>query len=362
MKNLVLTVISVLTLYTFVNAQQKGAFISFEKEGHDYGKIKEDGGKKEYKFVFTNTGDAPLIITKVKASCGCTSPTWTEKPIMPGQKGFVSAVFNPLGRPGNFNKSIFVESNTEAGRNVLRITGEVTPRVKTINDYYPKTIEDLRLETNHFAFVRVYNNQIKKDTLKIYNSSDSKMKLAFSNLPSYLKLKVVPEELKPGEKGVIIGTYDGTKVNDWGFVTNRVKLAINGKSGNNQYITISAKLEEDFTGLTEDDIANAPKITFDNKIFDFGQTKSKGKIEHTYNFTNEGKSDLIIRKIRATCGCTTIAPEKTTIKPGESSSFKAIFNPGSRKGRQNKTIYVINNDPKNSNVRLLIKGELLQDN
>ena len=361
MKKLFLTIVSVLVLFTLINAQQKGAFISFEKEVHDFGKIKESDGKVEYKYIFTNTGDAPLIINKVKASCGCTSPTWTEKPIMPGQKGFVSAVFDPARRPGAFNKSIFVETNTNPGRKILRIKGEVLPREKTVEDYYPKTLGELRLETNHFAFVRVYKNQVKKDTLKIYNSSDADMKVTFSKLPAYLKFDVVPSVLKPGEKGYILGTYDGSKVNDWGFITSRINVLITGVSGNRNYITVSAKVEEDFSKLTDKEIANAPQIIFENKIFDFGKTKSNDKIEHVFKFTNKGKSDLIIRKIRATCGCTTVAPEKTTIKPGESSSFKVIFNPGSRKGRQNKTVYVISNDPKASNERLIIKGEILKE-
>lgn len=361
MKKILLSVVAVLVFFSFLNAQQKGAFISFEKEIHNFGKINESNGKVEYKFMFTNTGNSPLIINKVKATCGCTSPTWTEKPIMPGQKGFVSAVFDPSNRPGNFSKSVFVESNTAKGRNILKITGEVKAREKTIKDYYPMTIGELRLETNHFAFVRVYSHQIKKDTLKIYNSSNTNMKIGFENLPGYITFKVFPSVLKPGQKGYILGTYNGTEVNDWGFLTNRVKLIINGEGVNNKYLTISAKIEEDFSELSEKEIANAPKIVFDNTSYNFGKTKSKDKIEHNFNFTNEGKSVLIIRKIRTTCGCTTVAPEKTTIEPGESSSFKVIFNIGSRVGMQNKSVYVISNDPKNSSKRLTIKGEIIKD-
>jgi len=359
MKKLFLSVVAVLVFFSFLNAQQKGAFISFEKKIHDFGKINESDGKVEHKFMFTNTGNAPLIINKVRASCGCTSPTWTEKPIMAGQKGYVSAVFDPSNRPGNFNKSITVETNTVNGRNVLRITGEVKAREKTVEDYYPKTIGELRLETNHFAFVRVYNDQVKKDTLKIFNSSNANMKIEFGNLPRYLTFEVVPSVLKPGQKGYILGIYNGSKVNDWGFISGRVKVLINGEADKHKYITVSAKIEEDFSRLSEKEIANAPKIVFDNTTFNFGETKSKDKIEYDFKFKNEGKSDLIIRKIRSTCGCTTVAPEKTTIKPGESSSFKAIFSPGSRAGMQNKSIYIISNDPKNSNKRLTIKGKII---
>lgn len=358
MKKIVLTIISAFILIAFTNAQQKGAHISFEKEIHDFGKIKEDGGKVEYKFMFTNTGDAPLIITNVKASCGCTSPTWTEKPVMPGQKGYVSAVFDPRNRPGNFNKSIFVQSNTPKARNILRITGEVLPREKTVEDYYPKVIGDLRLESNHFAFVKVFNDQVKKDTLKVFNSSGYNMEITFDRVPNYVTLTTIPKVLKPGQKGVIVGEYDGTKVNDWGFVTARLHMNINGEQAKG-YFVVSARVEEDFSKLTEEQMANAPKIVFDERTFNFGQTKSRDKIEHNFTFKNEGKSDLIIRKIRSTCGCTTVAPEKTVIKPGESTSFKAIFTPGSRKGKQRKSIYVISNDPEHSNVRLMITGELI---
>lgn len=361
MKKVMLGFVSMLIFVSLVNAQQKGAHISFEKEVHDFGEIKESDGKVEYKFIFTNTGDAPLIINRVRASCGCTSPTWTEKPIMPGKTGFVSAVFDPSNRPGKFNKSIFVETNTQKGRDILRIVGDVLEREKTVEDYYPKTIGDLRLETNHFAFIRVYNDQIKKDTLKIYNGSESDMRLGFSNVPEYLDLKVVPEVIKPGEKAYILGTYDGSKVNDWGFISARLNVSINGEFGNKQFLIVSARVEEDFSKLSEKELANAPKIVFEDESFNFGQTKPVDQIEHVFKFTNQGKSDLIIRKIRSTCGCTTVAPEKEVIKPGESSSFKAIFKPGSRKGMQSKSIYVISNDPKNSNVRLSIRGEILAD-
>ena len=361
MKKIVISLISVLIFSSYTFAQQNSANISFEKEIHDFGKIKEDGGNVEYEFSFINTGSSPLIITNVKASCGCTSPTWTEKPVMPGQKGFVKAVFNPTRRPGKFNKSIFVETNSEKERSILRITGDVIPREKTVDDYYPKTLGDLRIETNHMAFVKVYSNQVKIDTLKIMNTSDSKLKIGFGNVPSYLKLTPVPEVLKPGEKGYVLGAFDGTKVNDWGFVTARVFIKMNNVLDKENTITVSAKIEEDFSQLTEEELLNAPNIVFKEKTFNFGETEQNKKVEHIFTFKNEGKSDLIIRKIRTTCGCTTVAPEKTTIKPGETSSFKVIFNPGSRKGLQRKSIYVISNDPKKSNERLMITGNVIEN-
>src|SRR6056297_451972 len=180
-------IFSLITVFAF--AQQRGSKISFEKDAHDFGKIKEDGGKVAHEFTFTNTGDEPLVITNVRATCGCTTPTWTKEPVMPGKKGFVKAAFDPRNRPGNFNKSIIITTNTiNRSRVILRITGEVLPREKTIEDYYPKTIGELRLQSNHLPFTRVYSNQVKKDTLKIYNGSKEILNLSFRNVPDYLTL------------------------------------------------------------------------------------------------------------------------------------------------------------------------------
>ena len=349
-------------LSMFAIAQQRGAKISFEKNAHDFGKIKEDGGVVEYKFTFTNTGNEPLVITNVRATCGCTTPTWTQEPVMPGNKGFVKAAFDPRNRPGNFNKSIIITTNTiNRSRVILRITGEVLPREKTIEDYYPKTIGELRLQSNHLPFTRVYSNQVKKDTLKIYNGSKEILKPELQNVPDYLKITVTPSELKPGEKGYIIGEYDGRKVNDWGFIVDRMVMVINGENyGRNGYITISARIQEDFSQLTELQRENAPKIEFEEKNFNYGKVPSSQKqIEKEFVFKNTGKRDLIIRKIRTTCGCTTANLEKKVLKPGEYSSFKAVFKFGSRKGMQRKSIYVISNDPSNPQERLTISGEIV---
>ncbi|HKL09739.1 MAG TPA: DUF1573 domain-containing protein [Bacteroidales bacterium] len=348
-----------ITVFTF--GQQRGASISFEKDVHDFGKIKEDGGSVEYEFMFTNTGSEPLVITNVRATCGCTTPTWTQKPLMPGEKGFVKAAFDPRNRPGNFNKSIIITTNTiNKSRVILRIIGEVQPREKTIEDYYPKTIGALRLQSNHMPFTRVYNNQVKTDTLKIYNGSDQMLNLSFRNVPDYLTLDVYPDELRPKEKGFIIGEYDGRKVNDWGFIVGRVSLLMNGENSRGNYITISAKVEEDFSHLTDKERENAPKIEIEERNHNFGKVpRDQKEIETDFHFKNTGKSDLIIRKIRTTCGCTTANLEKKVLKPGETSSFRAVFTPGSRKGIQRKSIYIISNDPKNPEVRLMITGEIV---
>lgn len=108
-------------------AQQKTAVIQFDQVSHDFGKFSEDKKNVTYEFKFKNTGNAPLVISRVTASCGCTTPEWTKEPVAPGKTGYVKATYNPVGRPGAFNKSITVFTNTPEKNVRLTIKGIVQP-------------------------------------------------------------------------------------------------------------------------------------------------------------------------------------------------------------------------------------------
>lgn len=99
------------------------AVAAVDKETFDFGKIKQ-GVPATHKFVFTNKGKVPMVITNAQPSCGCTTPNWTKDPIPPGAQGFVEATYNAAA-PGAFNKSISVMANVESGVILLHITGEV---------------------------------------------------------------------------------------------------------------------------------------------------------------------------------------------------------------------------------------------
>jgi len=100
----------------------------FERNIHDFGTIKEEIGAVTTEFEFTNTGKSPLIIQRVTASCGCTTPRYTREPILPGKKGKISAKYSTVARPGTFNKSITVYTNVPDTVYVLNIKGNVTPK------------------------------------------------------------------------------------------------------------------------------------------------------------------------------------------------------------------------------------------
>lgn len=91
---------------------------------YNFGKV-VDGAKVEYSFRFKNTGSKPLVIVEASASCGCTVPQKPEKPVLPGETGFIKVVFDSKGRAGNTYKNITVVSNAKPEFPPLILTGDV---------------------------------------------------------------------------------------------------------------------------------------------------------------------------------------------------------------------------------------------
>jgi hypothetical protein len=109
-------------------AADSDAAISFKETSHDFGTIREKGGAVSHEFTFTNTGSSPLIIVNATASCGCTRPDFPKKPIAAGKSGTIKVTYLPDGRPGEFNKTVTVKTNSKKQKKVtLKIKGFVTP-------------------------------------------------------------------------------------------------------------------------------------------------------------------------------------------------------------------------------------------
>ncbi len=97
--------------FSVASAQQQ-AQIKFDKVDYDFGTFSESNPEQKCVFTFTNIGNAPLIINQAVASCGCTIPSYTKAPILPGKKGQIEVTYNGKGKfPGHFKKTITIRTN-----------------------------------------------------------------------------------------------------------------------------------------------------------------------------------------------------------------------------------------------------------
>jgi hypothetical protein len=131
MKNLIMIMIGLFASISLsaqaTSAEHKNepqAHIDFTLLTYDFGNITVNSDAV-CEFTFTNTGKVPLILSNVRASCGCTVPEWPKDPILPGEKGVIKVKYTTVSRPNIINKSIIVQSNADNKQVVLRIKGEV---------------------------------------------------------------------------------------------------------------------------------------------------------------------------------------------------------------------------------------------
>ena len=360
MKNLLCLIFTV-AMGVSLNAQQNRSKIQLLETEHNFGRFSEEAGRQTYDFVFTNEGTEPLVIQNISVSCGCTTPEWTKSPVPAGGKGKITAIYDPQNKSGQFNQTLTVYTNSNPSAVVLTIRGEIIPKGRTEDAMFTFPVGAVRFESNHLAFNNVKKNERKSMTMQILNTSDRDATVEFLSVPSYLTLKITPATLGPGQKGVIEGTYDGTKNSDWGGVSDMVRVRINGINQENVFYYISANLVEDFSNLTRTEIDNAPVFKIASSTIDIGKMKGTELKDVEFRFQNTGKSDLIIRHIRSTCGCTAIQQGgDSVVKPGEWSSIKATFNAGGISGRVTRTIFVYTNDPQNSEVTLMLNADVEQ--
>ncbi len=342
------------------NATAQGKLV-FEKDKHEFGKIQEEAGPAEITFEFTNTGNAAVTISDVKASCGCTTPTWTKEAVAPGKTGFIKAAYDPNNRPGPFEKSITIQSNAENPTVVLSIKGEVIPRERGPKDWFPIESGALRMRSKNIYLNKIYHNQSSNSIdFLVYNQSDEPIHLKLAEtkatLPAHVSIESTQTQVNPKDSLILKFNYDAVKKNDWGYVSDRFILLTDDATEPNKQLYISANITENFGTLSSE--SKIPMIGFDKNYHDFGKVNQNTTSSVDFTMVNNGNAPLIVRKTSASCGCTVSEPKKTTLQPGESTTITVRFSSGGKTGKQNQNVTIITNDPAKTTMTLSISAEI----
>ena len=358
MKNLSLLFVILSIAFSGFGQQQDP--VTFIETISDFGTINEEDGPVTHEFKFTNSGETPIRILSVRASCGCTTPGWTKDEIAPGQSGFVKAEYNPANRPGPFNKSLTVMTTASTTPYRLYIKGNVIPKPKSIADELPVVMGGLRVRYKQLNVGKALTSG-KPTVRKFVVYNDGNEPITFSEdyvSPKHIDVSFEPMTLPPKERGRIVISYDAKSRNDLGFISDNIIINTDEKSESKKEFYVYATIEEYFPPMSPEEMALAPKLTFEKTTHEFGVIKSGDVVEYAFKFTNTGKKPLNIRKTKASCGCTVAKIGKKDLMPGESSEMTIRFNSTGRKGNQHKSITIYSNDPKAPSQRIMVKANV----
>lgn len=342
-------------------AMSQKAVISFEEKTHDFGKVNEEDGKITHVFDFVNRGVSPLVVNKVQASCGCTTPTWTKEPIEPGKKGTITVTYNPAGRPGPFNKTITVYSNATDEQMQLIIHGEVIPKAPDENSAYPVVLGSLHAKSKVVQMNNVDKGRNQVRVLDIKNTSLSPLRPAIENLPGYLSASVTPEILKPNEEGKVTFTFNSKNCAQWGPVSDDVYVILNGqKKYSEEYkLTVVSNIVEDFSKLTLDQKRKAPILEIPVRTLNLGTLREGTKRVGKFKINNKGQNALEIRRIINNNKELTVRSGKVSIAGGRSNYIFANLNSTNlSEGDYKKSFTVQTNDPENSFIILILSWKV----
>ena len=111
---------------TTTEQQVEGPKIAFSETAYDFGDIYQ-GDRVTYTFEYENTGTAPLVLSDVKTTCGCTATNWDKEPLKPGETASITVNFNSRGKMGMQNKVVTILSNAVNSSARVKITANVLP-------------------------------------------------------------------------------------------------------------------------------------------------------------------------------------------------------------------------------------------
>jgi hypothetical protein len=319
---------------------------------HDFGIINEADGFASHPFIIQNTGTAPLVISHVQSSCGCTEPEWSPDPIEPGKNGFVIITYDPTRRPGPFLKNVTVYTNEKKRRQRLTIKGDVVPQPTDLHHILRDSIESVQLEYKDFEFSTVAPKTMKKKELWIRNAGPETVAISIGNIPDYIKVEV-PDTLNSNKTGRLRFTLDATSLDIRGRRVEHLTWKAVNPSGKTvtQTIPVITNFVDDFSAV---DKSNAPAIQLSSTLLEYGTLKLGGFLKRSnkpvsqqVTITNAGKSPLILHSVGTDDAVVKISGlAKTTLQPDESLTLNIDILPKSIEGEYTTELYIVCNDPK----------------
>ncbi|MGL5683637.1 MAG: DUF1573 domain-containing protein [Marinifilaceae bacterium] len=240
----------------------------------------------------------------------------------------------------------------------LVVKGTLSPTPKDIVDICTSPFGPLMLDKSTWHIDEALIGEIYRDTIRIFNPTSQAIKVkAYSS--DNVTCTVPFLQLMAGKASHFYLEYQTTDAENLGRKVDVVRFMMDDEKDNpTQPFVIDAHIKQNFSKMTEQERQKAPRLKLESYEFDFGTIQAGKEITRSLNLTNIGHSPLIVKKIITSCGCTTLDLPKKVIVPNETIALDVLFKSGGRSGLQQKSITVITNDPIQSEIKIIVKGNV----
>lgn len=334
--------------------------ITFDKTTHDFGKINEADGRVTTVFEFRNEGMTPLVLSNVRASCGCTTPKWTREPIEPGAVGEITVTYNPSGRPGRFQKTITITSNATQPTTKLYIKGEVIPKPAQPVDQYPVKMGELSLKKKTLNFGSLVQGQNKMLKIEYANQTDQPVtvEVLLREDDAFIKPNVTLATVGPKQTGELQFALQTAECPLYGPIAVQAYVMVNGKRNltNDYQLTLSANIREDFSKLTVEQRQQAPIVEVERDI-DLGEIAQGKKVVSKIILSNAGVNPLHVRRVVVNDENIKYYAPKSAIRGGRKGEIKLeLTNNAANTGTLfSRNLTLITNDPNNPVINIKLR-------
>ncbi|MCM1449333.1 MAG: DUF1573 domain-containing protein [Clostridiales bacterium] len=352
------SVLPVLAFVATAIGYAAGPEVKFADTTYDFGAFEENDGTVKCVFTYVNTGDEPLSIIASRATCGCTSSSYTKEAVAPGDSGYVEVSYNPTGRPGRFSKKVYVDFNTERPRQTLLIKGVVIGASNTLRGRYPVDAGMLKLRSDKVLLGEVSNGKSKTSFFEVYNATADSLTPRWVSIPRGVKIDTPTPTVGPGEQ-LSYTIFFVPEKDMYGIYTDTLRLEP-AMGETPVEVEMIAIVDEDFSKLTPGQMRDAPAVEVESNTLDFGTIdRNGGPVTRSFIFKNTGKGTMHVRRVYTTDPGITVTTTTDKLKHGKEALVNVTVDPMSIPSEiLNGRISVIVNDPRNPTSVVRAVGQL----
>lgn len=327
------------------------------ESSYDFGLMKEIAGPRTGSVRFVNRGPGEVTVVAARPSCGCTSSTYPEEPVAPGDTATITFTYDPDRLPGRFDKTVKVRF-ADGARKTIRITGNVLGAPESVARYYPAAIGSLCMDTDRVLLGNVTAGRLPASFVKIYNQSTDSISAAASSACKALSHDLSASKAGPGDILTLALTLDTRAYATPGPFEIPVQITETASGGetSSRTIRVTGTIIPARPAVLPADLSKAPRAVAIPPMCDLGNLQGDA-VSVQLHILNEGKKQLNVIRVWSDNPALVVTDTPKTVKSGHNADISGTLDLRAlRTGPFRFDVNVATDDPVNPLLKYTVAG------